>query len=138
MTINREQLKDLIISKFGSLRRFCDLTEPSYNYNMLRQILTKNNESVAWKLRARKETYNIARRTSDRVLKDEISRKDREWLKQAIKHLYGSVNGFNREYPQMPVTTVRDIIDGRTKKTSQDYMVLVETVSEDLDKQKSK
>lgn len=132
MTVSKEALKTIIKEKFGSAKRFCAVTNIPDEYQLLRRLIAPNIKNTETEKKKRIELYNLAAKTSNKVLDNEITKDERLWLRKVIKTIFSGVDGFSRKYPQLPKTTVKDIIDGRTKKKTQAYDVLVATLNEEL------
>jgi len=132
MTI--QQFNYTVKSKFGSVRRFCILAGIEDKWPRLRVLLAQCYKDTPKRAEERKEYYNIAMRTSNKLLDNEIPTEDRKWLNEAFKTVYGGVSNFVDKYPHMPKPTVRALLNGRTKTKTQAYETLMQTVIEDLEK----
>lgn len=133
MIISNLKLKETIRYKFRTIKRFCIIAGIEDKYDYVRSLTANCFKDTESRRRNRLVYYSLALSTANKLLEDEISNDHREWIKKVIKSLYGSVVEFNNKYPQIPLTTLRDIIDGRTMTKTQAFDVLIETLKEDLD-----
>ena len=132
MTI--EQFNKDVKDKFRSVRRFCRVADIEDKWPRVKVLLAPCFPETKKRREERQVYYDLAMQTDNRVLDNEIPNEDRKWLKDAVNSLYGSAYKFNLEYPQIPQSTVLDILSGRTKTKTQAYEVLMKTVIEDLEK----
>jgi hypothetical protein len=121
--LSKGQVKALIQSKFESLRRFCYLTGRASEYGALRVFLNRDAEIIRndWQSKKLTELYISAMSTPNDYADDEISRLARRELKERIKAKYGSLSGFLRDYPHFARSTVKDVLNGRTKRKNEVY-----------------
>jgi hypothetical protein len=133
MTFTKKALKQLINDKFGGIKRFCDVANlEKKDYQLIKRLVAEGIKDTETEKTKRCIYYNIAYKTMDRYLDNEITQDNRKWIRTALKSLYKGVDGFSRQYPQISKSTIRDIIDGRTIKKTQAYNVLLETLKEEI------
>ncbi len=131
--VSRKELKYLIKAKFKSLRRYCDITNQADKYGALRILLMdKKEEYTPAQQRDILRHYRLAMSHSDGVLTDEIGNSDRKWISDAIKTLYGSLAAFCRTFTEIPRSTIRDLINGRTKRKNDAFKKVCQHLMEEL------
>ena len=127
MTI--EQFNEEITDKFGSVRHFCILA--GVNNNTVKQLTAPSLEDTDRKKRRRTELAELARNTEHTPLHEIISEKERKSMCTQLNAVYGSAYGFRKKYPQIPKSTLYDILRGRTKTKTQAYRVILATIKKD-------
>ncbi len=127
MTI--EQFNKKITDKFGSVRHFCILS--GVNNNTVKQLTAPSLKDTDGKKRRRRELAELARNTEYKPLHEIITEKERKSLCAQLNTVYGSAYKFRKKYPQIPKSTLYDLLRGRTKTKTQAYQVILSTIKED-------
>lgn len=118
----RSRLKELIVLKFTSMKRFCEISGRDYDY--FRNMLNRNPVSDR-QMELIDSAYNDVMKLNDRVLDSEISSKERQDLNQAFADCGLSMNQLSSEIG-IPRTSIRDLMTGSVAKKNNVYDALTE------------
>lgn len=113
----RKQLIEMIVLKYGSLRRFCDLV--GYKYSRFRLMLTRNPISD-WQIGKIRQAYGILMSTPNQKLDDEIRASDLDLIERTMKLKGVSQNKLSKELG-VARTTLGDLLRGGVKKKTDLY-----------------
>lgn len=117
----KQAIRELIKIKFGSIRRFCQLTNT--NYNNFRNMLLRE-PVTEFQLARLEEAYSNIMQTNNNRLADEISAREREKLRDMIKESGQSISALSVN-AGVPRTNVRDILNGTIKKKTDTWEALI-------------
>lgn len=119
----RNSLIEIIKMKFGSIRRFCDVTE-SLKYHNFRNMLLRSPISD-WQLERIRWVKKLAMDTSNKKLNDEIKISEINRINRTLRERGLSQNWLSKELG-VPRTTLRDLLDFQVKKKNGLYFQIIE------------
>jgi len=117
----RQTLREMIELKFGSIRRFCEISDR--DYHSFRNMLNRDPISE-WQIGQIRQAYNDVMSVSDKVLDNEISHKEARVLFQAWIDSKRSISSLAIAIAK-PRTSVHDVIHAKVKKKNDVYRALV-------------
>lgn len=118
----RDSLVDIIKVKFGSVRRFCDVTQ-ALRYHNFRNMLIRDPISD-WQLERIRWAKSLAMDTPNQKLNDEIKISEINSIKRELKDRGLSQNKLSKELG-VPRTTLRDLLDFQVKRKNDLYFKVV-------------
>lgn len=124
----RDSLIELIRVKYGSIRRFVEVSDSLIYANFRNMLLRKPISD--WQLERIRWAKKIAMRTPDKKLNNEMSASEVRKINNEL--LY---RGLSQNYVSqcigVPRTTLRDLLTGKTKKKNLVYFKLINFLNDD-------
>ena len=120
--VEKDNLKDLIVLKFNSIRRFCVLS--GRDYHSFRNMMNRKPVSD-WQIGQIRKAYNEVMSMSNKILSSEISAAELKILNEAIAARGLSMNNLAQRIG-IPRTSIRDLVSGSVKKKNSVYDALTE------------
>jgi len=124
------ELKQKIITKFGSIRRFAAIKKLSH-YEVRKFLIRRDNNLTETKQNEIDDFEKIVDRTrANQTPPNEISKTDRTAIRRVIDLGFGNVRNFCKEYPEFQVVTVYQILDGTRKRKTKIVTELINTLEQ--------
>ena len=126
-------LKKFITEKFGTIKKFADLS--GLDYNGTKEFLNRDYESITEAERGRIESMrSLAEGLAVTNTADELTLDQCKAIKEAIRIIHGSVKAMGETHLDWSLSSLNDLTNGRRKRRSRRVVELVTELSKAMDK----
>lgn len=129
--MTHKELKDSIVEKFGTIKKFTDLAGLSYDSQ--KEFLNRNYETITEDEQARiNDVMKLSEQLEVKPTSSELTDSDRDVLKQSIKSVYGSVKKLSEVNKDWSLSSLNDLTNGRRKRRSKRVIELAKSLAHEM------
>lgn len=117
-------VKKMILDKFGTLRKFHELTGQSYDF--IREFVNRPDDDIAKDEEARiVKIMEVCESTEVTKTSYELTEENCQAIKNGVIAIHGSLSAFAREKSKWSESGISDLVNGRRKRKSTKVKTLV-------------
>lgn len=128
-SLTRDELKKGILSKFGTISRFCRLTKrQTMDFNNL--LLARDLGHIRLEL---EKVYKEAKSLDRGLVEGELTEQNREYLKNSIYNQHKNISAFCKKNTEFTASWICNVLYGKTAKKTPKVKRLASVLNVKLD-----